>query len=97
MIIVAYFTVDNVAETGLSPTIDIWELDSDTQKVIAQPMIETNHAGFYKYDFSTIDTTKSYTVSCDGGEVLDSFDRYTYGVITSTQAKQPVVSFGNGS
>ncbi len=75
MDITAYFTVDSSAKTGLSPTITIVDISDGSIVVNASNMTEiTNVSGWYSYDFTTMDLTKSYIATSDAGEVVD--DRY---------------------
>ena len=82
-IITVHFTDSGVPETGLTPTIDIFELSSvnpgiNTHVVTAGSTVEIG-MGFYRYDFASYDPTKSYVFAFDGGAALTAFDRYKYG------------------
>lgn len=82
-IITAFFTDNGIPETGLSPTIDIWELDPNpainTQIITAGALVEVG-GGFYRYDFTTYDFEKDYTFLVDGGSSLPNFERYNPAV-----------------
>lgn len=82
-IITVHFTNNGAPQTGLTPTIDIFELNplvpsSNTQVVTAGATVEIG-MGFYRYDFATYDPTKNYVFSFDGGASLSGCDRYKYG------------------
>lgn len=74
---VAFFT-DNAGNpaAGLTPTIRIRDLASDTLVITDQSMTEVGD-GFYKYNFTTFDSSKDYSVRCDGGSSL--LNRYVFG------------------
>jgi len=74
MNLIAYFTEDGIPKTGLTPTIDAWEMDG-THAVNAQNMTEIAGGGYY-YDFAAYDTTKDYFIRADGGAGLSVFERY---------------------
>jgi len=75
MNIIAFFTENGTPKTGLTPTIDVWTLDS-TQVVTAQDMTEVA-GGFYYYDFTTYDEDLDYVIRADSVSLSDS-DRYVY-------------------
>jgi hypothetical protein len=75
MIFTVFFTNNAVPKTGLSPVIDIWELDG-THVVNAQAMVEIA-GGFYKYDFSVYDASVDYVVRADS-VILTGPERYSY-------------------
>jgi hypothetical protein len=76
MLLFAFFTDAGVPQTGLTPTIDVWESDG-TQVVTAQTMTHVG-GGHYKYDFAGYDNEKDYVVRADGGATLDDTDRYKF-------------------
>jgi len=82
-IISAFFTKSGLPETGLSPTIDIWELDPTNPAV--NTLIVNNGAltevggGSYRYDFGTYDFTKNYNFIVDGTSTLPPGERYQFG------------------
>ena len=76
MNIIAYFSSNGSPVTGLSPQIDVWEIDS-THTINAQAMTEVA-GGFYMYDFSTYDEDKDYCIRADGGATLSGAERYVY-------------------
>lgn len=76
MILIAFFSDKGVPETGLSPTIDVWE-DDGTHVVNAENMTEIA-GGFYKYDFAGYDESKDYCIRADGTDTLAENDRYVF-------------------
>ena len=77
MWILAYFTEAGTPKTGLTPNIDIWRVDNNSQVVTGQAMTEVG-GGFYKFDFTAYDPQHDYAVRCDGGSGLPTGDRYVY-------------------
>lgn len=76
-----FITADGVPATGLTPTIDVWELDpssptANTKVVTAASMTEIGE-GQYRYDYSSYDFTKVYTYLVNAGLGVDV--RYHYG------------------
>lgn len=88
-IISVFFTNNGVPATGLSPTIDIWDLDQ------ANPLVNTLvindgslteiGGGFYRYDFASYDPSKNYSFVVDGGLGLPTVERYHVGANESYQ------------
>jgi hypothetical protein len=82
-IITAHFTVSGAPTTGLSPIIDIYELDLNNPNV--NTLVINNGAfteigiGWYRYDFLTYDLTKNYVYTIDGGAALDGAERWKIG------------------
>ncbi len=76
MKIISYFSDVGSPATGLTPTLDVWKLDS-TQVVTAQTMIEVA-GGFYYYDYTGYDDDEDYVIRADGGNTLANTDRYVY-------------------
>ena len=72
--ITTFFTDKGVPKTGLSPTIDVYE-DDGTQVVTAQAMTEIA-GGFYKFDFTDNDDSKTYVIVADGTATLGNLDRF---------------------
>jgi len=75
MNIVVFFADIGVPKTGLSPVIDIWELDG-THVINNQAMTEIA-GGFYKYNFTSYDATKDYVIRSDS-VTLSGSERYAY-------------------
>ena len=71
-LMIAYFQRSNgVPYTGLSPTIRIWEVSpagADTLVINGGAMVEVGD-GFYKYNFTSYDYTKTYATRMDAGNV----------------------------
>lgn len=83
MIITAYFTNSNVAQTGLSPTITVVNAATGTKVVDSQSMSAvTNAAGWYSYDYSGFDVDIDYIFIADAGT-------------DSTDDRYPTVASGN--
>jgi hypothetical protein len=82
LIIISFFTDKGVLKSGLSPTIDIIEVVSDTLVVSGAAMTAlTNMTHCYYYNFAAFDNTKEYAVTVDGGAVLNNIDRYQFAKI----------------
>lgn len=82
-IITAHFTSASIPQTGLTPTIDMFELgptpaSPSVHVVVASTMVEIG-GGWYRYDFSAYDPAKSYVFNIDGGDTLSDCDRYKHG------------------
>jgi len=81
MWLVVAFTNGGVPVTGLSPTVTVHDLSDNSVAVNAATMSEVGN-GFYKYDFTTYDSTKDYAVLFDAG--ADTVDaRYVFSGTTS--------------
>ena len=79
MYVVAFFTDEGTPKTGLTPTIRIRDLSTDSLVITDASMSESGD-GFYKYNFTSYDSYKDYSIRCDGGSSLSDTDRYTFGV-----------------
>jgi hypothetical protein len=83
-IITAHFTRCGVPATGLTPTIDIWELDpivpATFTQVINDGVFTELTQGWYRYDFGPYNPANTYTFTVDGGETLPLGERYQVGV-----------------
>ena len=79
MIIISFFTEEGAPKSGLSPTIDIVDIEADTLVINSASMtaLTTMTHGYY-YDFTTYDETKKYAITVDGGVVLNNLDRYQF-------------------
>lgn len=82
-IITVHYTSNGTPQPGLTPTVDIYELDPlnpliNTHVIVAGAVTEVG-LGWYRYDFLTYDPTKNYVFSFDGGAALATCDRYKYG------------------
>ena len=70
------FTNNGVRQTGLSPTIDIYDLANNSKVINAASMTEVG-AGFYKYDFLGQDSDKDYVAIVDGtASISNDAERY---------------------
>ena len=77
MNILAFFTSSGVPATGLSPTVRVRDISDGSLVVTDAAMTETGD-GFYKYDFSTYNSSLDYAIRCDGGITLPDAERYVY-------------------
>ena len=77
-VIVAYFASNGTPSTGLSPTIDIYQVSDNSQLITAASMTEIA-AGWYKYTYSTYDADTDIVFRCDGTNTLSDPDRYKFG------------------
>jgi hypothetical protein len=80
MILSAYFADGGTPKTGLSPVIDVYDLDATAHVVAAAAMIEVG-GGFYSYTFAAYDPEIHYSFICDGGAALFGAQRYSIGSI----------------
>jgi len=90
-IISAYFTEAGAGKTGLSPTVDVYDVSDNSKDVTAGAMTEIA-SGHYKYTFSGHDATKDYVAVCDGTATLPNYERYTYAEISANTGLQTVVA-----
>jgi len=77
MNILSFFTSSGVPATGLSATVRIRDVSDGSLVITDAAMTETGD-GFYKYDFSTYDSSLDYAIRCDGGITLPDAERYVY-------------------
>ena len=78
----------NAALTGLSPTIDIWNLTDSSQAVFDDSMTEIG-GGFYSYSYASFDSEKTFGWVVDGGaEVTLRYKSGTSTGATYDQANQ---------
>lgn len=75
LLITAYFSDGGSPKTGLSPTIDIYDLSDNSLDIDGGAMTEVG-GGFYKYTFTAHDNTKDYAIICDGTATLSGSERY---------------------
>lgn len=82
-IITGHFIRCGQPATGLTPTINIWQLDPINPLIYTQVVTNGSltelFAGWYRYDFATYDYGKSYIFTIDGGSTLSPCERYQYG------------------
>ena len=78
----AFFTNNGVPQTGLSPTIDIWQIIvspfSTPQIVFSAPLVEVG-GGWYVYLFASYTFDFNYLFTVDGTATLTGSDRYKFG------------------
>lgn len=78
--VLASFTNAGVPQTGLTPTIRIWDVtDTTSQLVVNNAAMTEIGDGGYKYAFTAYDGQRDYYIRCDGGAGLPDSERYTYG------------------
>ena len=64
MYVVAYFAESGVPKTGLSPTLEIYDILTEAKLVDGSAMTEIAD-GFYKYNFLQHAPNRAYDVICD--------------------------------
>ena len=74
----AIFFKEGVPKTGLSPTIDVWNVTDSVQEVSGAAMTELG-GGLYTYTLAAYDSSKEYAWICDGTSTLLNHERYAYG------------------
>ncbi|PPD55677.1 MAG: hypothetical protein CTY12_00025 [Methylotenera sp.] len=82
-ILTVHFTSSGIPQVGLTPVIDIFELDAtnpllNTHVVTAAATVEVG-LGWYRYNFTSYNPTKNYVFTFDGGNTLIDCDRYKIG------------------
>lgn len=76
--IVVSYTENGLPLASLSPVIKIREVGTGLVVIASDPMTNIGD-GFYRYDFTTFDTDKSYVYVADGGVALADELRFSYG------------------
>ena len=79
MLIISFFTDQGIPKPGLTPTIDIVDVENDTLIVNGANMaalVNMTHA--YVYNFVAYNELKKYAITVDGGAALNNSDRYQY-------------------
>lgn len=89
MLVIAYFAIDGVPQTGLSPVCAIHNAATGASVVGGAGMAWVA-AGFYRYDFFTHNNAVEYVVTCDGGVVLPAEQRYAVAVIEARSVETKV-------
>jgi len=88
IIITSYFANGGIPTSGLSPTIRVWEVKTNGQKLIIADAAMTEMVdgsdsdGFYKYVFDTNDgynPKECYAFRVDGGSTQINEERYQVG------------------
>jgi hypothetical protein len=81
MLIVSFFTEEGAPKPGLSPIIDIVDIETDSLIVNGAAMTAlANMTYAYKYDFAAYNELKKYAITVDGGIVLNDLDRYQFAL-----------------
>jgi DNA repair exonuclease SbcCD ATPase subunit len=75
--LLAFFQDNGTPKTGLSPTIEIYDLATNA-KVITAGALEEVGGGFYKYLFVNYNENTNYAYIVDGGATLGLHDRYKF-------------------
>jgi hypothetical protein len=82
-ILTVHFTNNGSPAPGLTPTIDIYELDplvpTTNTLVVNDGACAEIGGGWYRYQFTTYDTAKNYVFTFDGGGSLAAYERYKVG------------------
>ena len=80
MKVIFRFLDNGVPKTGLSPTLDIYDVETDTSLFTSEPMQESSAGGGrYIFDFTKddgFDALKDYVFDADGTSTLGDSDRY---------------------
>ena len=80
--ILAFFTQNGSPATGLSATVDVYDMSGTTKIINAAEYTEIGGGG-YKLDWSSGTTaysaTSDYFIVSDGGATLSGAERYKYG------------------
>ena len=90
MKVLAIFTESAVPKTGLSPTINIYRLDTNGLVVDAADMTEIDD-GQYAYEFAAWNSAVDYSVICDSVTLTGS-ERYAYTSISASRVIEDVLS-----
>jgi len=89
MMVLAVFTEDSLPKTGLSPTVDIYRLDTNTLAVDGGSMVEVGN-GQYSYSFTAWDSAVDYSVICTSS--LSGSEKYAYSSISSSPVVEDTLS-----
>lgn len=76
--IVIYFTNAGSPATGLTVTLDVYNVVT-AQKALNGVSASEIGGGFYYYNFSNFDNDKIYAAVADGSATLGNYDRYPVG------------------
>jgi len=76
--IVAYFVNSGVPATGLTVTVDVYNITTALLALDGVTMSEIG-GGLYSYNFSGFDNDKIYAAVADGSATLGNYDRYPVG------------------
>ena len=82
-LITVQFSVGGIGQSGLSPIINIYQLNAlnpnDNELVVIDGGLVEIGQGWYRYDFATYNPLNTYVFTIDGGSSLVASDRYKYG------------------
>ena len=90
-LILVFMDDNDDPETGLTPTITVYNVTDATALVDGQAMTEisdTKAPGMYKYDIDAGDlaSEKTYTIYGDGGDTIDVY-RYQFGAFDTEKER----------
>ena len=81
--ITVHFTNNGIPTSGLSPTIDIYQLDplipGNNTLIVNNGATTEIGGGWYRYDFLTYDPYVNYVFTFDGGAGLTAYERFKVG------------------
>ena len=83
MYIWTFFTDAGTPAIGLSPTVDAYDLSDNSKELDGVSMTNVASTGFYSYDASSLDLSKSIVFKADGGVALNGAERWKVGGLTS--------------
>ena len=90
MKVLAIFTESAVAATGLSPTIDIYRLDTNDLVIDGDSMTEVGD-GQFSYEVTAWDSSVDYSVVADSVSLPGS-ERYAYTSISASPVVEDTLS-----
>ena len=90
MKVLAIFTESAIPKTSLSPTVDIYRLDSNALVIDGGSMVEVG-GGQYSYEFTAWDSSVDYSVICDSVTLRGS-ERYAYSSISGSRVVESSLS-----
>lgn len=79
-ILTAHFTTNGYPQSGLTPTITIYQIGSGGSSTVVDhdPVMELG-TGWYFYRFVAYDPTQNYVFTFDGGTVMSAYERFKVG------------------
>lgn len=89
-IITARFRNAGIPQTGLTPTINVYNVTDTTSTLVVggDPMVEIGD-GWYKYVFTTFDPKLEYIYDADGGPSISSpYERYQEGACCAAEPEE---------
>ena len=90
MMVLAVFTEDSLPKTGLTPTVDIYRLDTNTLAVDGGSMVEVGN-GHYSCSFTAWDSALDYSCVIDSVTLTGS-ERYAYTSISASPIVEDTLS-----